>query len=86
MDATADGNEYPIGSRHHLLVFVRASSDEDAMAEALVALTDRNWRDGKLKEMGPLGVPPASIADPVLKEAALQAERGYRSIVVHDQA
>ena len=86
MDASAaEENEYPLGSRHHLLVFVRAPSEEGAIAEALLALADGRWRDGELKQIQPFGVAPASIADPVVRDAAMKAEQGHRSVIVYDQ-
>jgi hypothetical protein len=87
MDATAgEGNAHPPGSRHHLLVLVRAASDEEALTEALIALTDLVWRDGEVKEIRPLDVAPSSIADPTLRDAATKAKQGHRSIIVYDQA
>lgn len=87
MDATAEaGNEHPLGSRQHLLVPVRAPSTEAALAEGMVALTDRAWNNGELSEIVPLTVAPGSIEDPVVHEAALQAEQGNRSIIVFDQS
>jgi len=87
MDATAaDGNEHLPGSRQHLLVLVRATSEEAAMIEALVALTEAAWRDAELKNIQPFGVSPSSLGDPVLRDAAMRAQEGHRSIVVFDQA
>ena len=81
----ADGNEFPIGTRHHLLVLVPTHSPEDAMASALIGLADQKWREAELVELGPMGVAPASIASPVLREAALKAAQGHRAIVVYDK-
>ena len=86
IDATADGNEYAQGSRQHLLVFVRADSEDAAFAEALVALSDKRWTGAELKQISPFGVAPASIDDPSVREAALKAAEGHRAIVVFDQA
>jgi len=55
------------------------------MAEGLIALTDKHWCDGELKQIQPFGVTPSSIADPVVREAAMKAEQGHRSIIVYDQ-
>jgi hypothetical protein len=87
MDATAEaGNERPLGSRQHLLVFVRAGSKEAALTEGMMALTDKAWSNGELKQIEQFIVAPASIEDPVTREAALAAEQGNRSIIVFDQA
>ena len=86
MDATAAGNEYPLGSRQHLLVFVRAASEDAAFTEALVALTEKQWTEAHLKQIEPFGLLPASIENPSVRAAALKAAEGHRAIVVFDQA
>lgn len=87
LDATADaGNEYPLGSRQKLVVIVRADADDEAIAEAQIALTNKQWRDGALKEIVPFAGTPSSIDDPVIREAAMRAAQGHRSIIVTEQS
>ena len=79
------GNEYPCGEIHTLIVLVPANSTDDAMTEAMIALTDKHWSRGEVRQVGEFSVAPESIPNPVLSSAAQRAFEGHRAIVVYDK-
>jgi hypothetical protein len=86
VDAEAEiGCGYPAGERHHLIVLVPADSAEEAAAEAMLALTDRHWCGGEVRQIDRFSVPLESVGDPVMREAAARAFAGDRAIIVYDR-
>jgi len=84
IDAEAEsGCEFPAGERHHLIVLVPAHTAEDATTEAMLALSDCKWTQGEVRQVERFGVPLATVADPVLRDAAEKAFAGNRSIIVY---
>lgn len=87
VDAEADeGNEYAKGERKNVLVLVPARSPDEASAEAVIALAEKRWKQGQVHQIEPFTVPLASVADPVMREAAGKAFAGDRAIVVYERA
>lgn len=78
------GNAYPKGESKELLVLVPARSSEEAVAEALIALSDKGWQRGEVHQADRMTVSPSAIADPVLRKAAQRTSAGERSIIVFE--
>lgn len=83
VSAEADnGNDLAPGEARELMLFVPARSKDEAITQALMALADRCWKRGEIREVQRLLGFPKAITNPLFRDAARRAFAGERSVLI----